>query len=422
MRSPSHCDLGISGVGVTSAIGQGKAAFVAALLEGRHRFDTLRRPGRQRPAPVPREAAESAPAAGFMGAEILALSIPESISKSVLRTASFSTQVAVATLHEAWTEARLHEVAPERIGLVVGGSNVQQRELIQTQDAYRGREQFLRPTYGMSFMDSDLCGLCTEVFGIQGFAYTIGGASASGQVAVIEAIHAVESGRVDACIAMGALMDISYWECQGLRSLGAMGSDRYANEPALACRPFDRDRDGFIFGESCGVVVIERLAAASRSGRPPYARLSGWAMGMDANRNPNPSNEGEVAAIKAALARARLAPQDIDYINPHGTGSTIGDITELDSIRQCGLGGAYLNATKSIIGHGLSAAGAVELIAVLLQMQERRLHPSRNLDNPIEPSLKWVGREAVSHTIENALNLSMGFGGVNTAVCLQRYS
>jgi malonyl-ACP decarboxylase len=271
-------------------------------------------------------------------------------------------------------------------------------------------------------MDSDLCGLCTEAFGIRGLAYTVGGASASGQLAVLEAIHAVESGRMDVCIAMGALMDISYWECQGLRSLGAMGSNRYANAPALACRPFDRDRDGFIFGESCGVVVIESLASARRLGRPPYARLSGWAMGMDANRNPNPSIEGEVAAIKAALEHAGLLPMDIDYINPHGTGSTIGDITELESIRQCGLDHAYLNATKSITGHGLSAAGAVEMIAVLLQMKEGRLHPTRNLDNPIDSSFNWVGGQSVTHTMENALNLSMGFGGINTAVCLQKYS
>jgi malonyl-ACP decarboxylase len=418
MRSHSYFDIGISGIGVTAAIGQGKADFVSALLAGRHRFDTMRRAGRQRP--LRDESGPSNRACDFIGAEIPALSMPESICKRLLRTASFSGQVALATLHEAWEEARLHEVLAERIGLVVGGSNVQQRELIQAHDAYRGREQFLRPTYGMAFMDSDLCGLCTEVFGIRGFAHTLGGASASGQIAVIEAIHAVESGRVDVCIAMGALMDLSYWECQGLRSMGAMGSDRYGGTPALACRPFDRDRDGFIFGEACGVVVIERMSSAHRAGRPPYARVSGWARGMDANRNPNPSTEGEVAAIKAALLRAGLSPKNVDYINPHGTSSVIGDITELDSLRQCGLGNAWLNATKSITGHGLSAAGAVELIAVLLQMEKGQLHPTRNLENPIEPSFRWVGDEAVSHTIENALNLSMGFGGVNTVVCLQR--
>ena len=417
MRSPERSDIVVSAVWVTSAIGQGKDEFTQALLAGRHRFDTMRRPGRQLPAQPDGEGASA-----FIGAEIADLALPDSIPRALLRTASFSGQVALATVHEAWTEAGLGNVAPERIGLVVGGSNVQQRELAQVHDAYRGREQFLRPTYAMGFMDSDLCGLCSEAFGIRGFAYTAGGASASGQVAVIQAIEAVQSGRVDACIAVGALMDLSYWECQGLRSLGAMGSDRHAAQPALACRPFDRDRDGFIFGEACGAVVVETLASAQQAGRTPYARVAGWAMGMDANRNPNPSVEGEVAAIERALARAALAPAQVDYVNPHGTGSGIGDTTELESLRRCGLDHAWLNTTKSIAGHGLTAAGAVELIAVLLQMKAGRLHPTRNLDNPIDPSLRWVGCEAVPHHIETALNLSMGFGGVNTAVCLQRFS
>lgn len=414
MRSPSHPDLVVSGLGVTSAIGQGQEAFLAALMAGRHGFDIMKRPGRQRP-----EGGDSPTA--FIGAEIGELNMPESIPRSLLRTALLSGQVALATLHEAWLDAALEQVAPERIGLIVGGSNVQQRELTLAHDNYRGREQFLRPTYGMSFMDSDLCGMCTEAFGIRGFAYTVGGASASGQLAVIEAMRAVESGRVDVCIAVGALMDLSHWECQGFRSLGAMGSTVYAGQPALACRPFDRDRDGFIFGEACGAVVVERADTARRTDRLPYARLTGWAMAMDAHRNPNPSVEGEMRAIKGALACAGLSPQDIDYINPHGTGSPIGDTTELESIRECRLGHAWLNATKSVIGHGLTAAGCVELIAVLLQMKEGRLHPTRNLDNPMETAMKWVGKEAVPHTIDNALNLSMGFGGVNTAVCLQRY-
>jgi malonyl-ACP decarboxylase len=404
----------VSGVGVTSAIGQGQAAFARALLDGRHCFDVLRRPGRQLPLP------DQAPP--FLGAEITSLRVPESIAPGLLRTASWSAQVALATLQEAWHDASLDRVAPERIGLIVGGSNVQQRELVVAHDTYRGREAYLRPTYGLSFMDSDLCGLCTQQFGIRGLAFTVGGASASGQVAVIEAIHAVASGRVDACIAVGALMDLSYWECQGLRALGAMGSDRHAFDPAAACRPFDQDRDGFIFGEACGVVVVEKMDTAVRLERAPYARLAGWAMRLDANRNPNPSAEGEIAAIEGALAGAGLAPRDIDYVNPHGTGSPLGDTTELDTLRRCGLQHAWINTTKSVVGHGLSAAGAVELIAVMLQMKEGRLHPARNLETPIDPGFRWAGPEAVAHRIDNAINLSMGFGGVNTAICLQRHS
>jgi malonyl-ACP decarboxylase len=413
MRNAEAPDIVVSGIGVTSAIGQGQAAFTRALLDGRHRFDQLRRPGRQIPG-----ADEGPP---FIGAEIDGLAVPGSIEPGLLRTASWSAQVALATLHEAWHDAALDDIAPERIGLIVGGSNVQQRELVGVHDTYRGRAAFLRPTYGLSFMDSDLCGLCTQQFGIRGLAFTVGGASASGQVVVIEAIHAVASGRVDACIAIGALMDLSYWECQGLRALGAMGSDRHAADPAAACRPFDRDRDGFIFGEACGAIVVEKRDAARRLERAPYARLAGWAMRMDANRNPNPSADGEIAAIQGALAEAGLAPRDIDYVNPHGTGSPLGDTTELDTLRRCGLRHAWINTTKSVIGHGLSAAGAVELIAVMLQMKTGRLHPTRNLETPIDPGFQWVGPEAVAHRIDNAINLSMGFGGVNTAICLQRH-
>lgn len=411
MRNPEGTTIVVTGLGVTSAVGQGKASFISALLEGRHRFAIMQRSGRQCPSGN----------TAFLGAEISALSMPESIPRSALRTASFSAQVALATLHEAWDEAKLHDIAPERIGLVIGGSNVQQRELIQTYDTYRNREAFLRPTYGMSFMDSDLCGLCTEVFGIRGFAHTAGGASASGQLAILQAIQAVQSGQVDVCIAIGALMDISYWECQAFRSLGAMGSDRYAQEPASACRPFDEDRDGFIFGESCGALVIERTGVAPRPGVAPYARFSGWAIALDGNRNPNPSLEGEIRVIQSALRQAKLSAREIDYVNPHGTGSAIGDVTELQALRRCELDHAYLNATKSIVGHGLTAAGAVEMIAILLQMRAGRLHPTHNLENPIERSYNWVRHQAIPHSIENALNMSMGFGGVNSAICLQRY-
>jgi malonyl-ACP decarboxylase len=423
MRNPDAPELAVSGIGVTSAIGQGRAAIQEALQEGRHRFGVMRRPGRQRPLrPDAADAADAGAPGGsaFLGAEIPALEMPAAVPRHLLRTASLSGQVALATLHEAWEDAGLAELPPERIGLIIGGSNVQQRELVQAHDAYRGREQFLRPTFGLSFMDSDLCGLCTAAFGIRGMAYTVGGASASGQLAIVEACHAVQSGRVDACIAVGALMDLSHWECQGLRSLGAMGSDRHAGDPASACRPFDQDRDGFIFGEACGVVVVERLAAAQqRLRRPPHARLAGWALAMDANRNPDPSTRGEVAVIQAALRQAGLAPQQVDYVNPHGTGSGIGDVTELATLRQCGLQHARLNTTKSIVGHGLSAAGAVELIAVLLQMKAGRLHPTRNLENPIEREFHWVGPQAVPHRMQRALNLSVGFGGINTAVCVE---
>jgi malonyl-ACP decarboxylase len=407
MKNPKPSELLITGLGITSAIGQGKSAFAPALLQGRPVFSVMQRKGRQK-------------GTAFLGAEIPSLFLPDRLSKRLVRTASFSGQVALATLDEAWDEAKLDAVDADRIGLVVGGSNLGQRELIQTYETYADRIAYLKPTYGISFMDSDLCGLCTEQFGIRGLAYTVGGASASGHVAIIQAAQAVLTGTVDICIAMGALMDLSYLECQALRALGAMGTDRYADEPARACRPFDKDRDGFIYGEACGAVVIERAATAIERQADPYALLVGWAIGMDGNRNPNPSYKGEVQVIQRALSAAGLSAWEIDYINPHGTGSIIGDETELKALQDCQLSHAYINATKSITGHGLSAAGTVEVIATLLQMQASRLHPSLNLENPLEPSFNWVLSQSIPHVITHALNLSTGFGGMNTAICLKR--
>jgi len=394
-------------MGVIAAIGQGKAAFATALFSGKTAFTVMQRPGRQRKS-------------AYIGAEIREIVFSSNIAKRTLHAASLSTQAALVVLEEAWMEARLSEVDPSRIGLIVGGSNIQQRELEQIHESYRNRSEFLRPTYALSFMDSDLCGFCTAQFGIRGLAYTVGGASASGQLAIIQAAQAVVTNQVDVCIALGALMDLSHWECRGLRAVGAMGSDRYANEPELACRPFDRNHDGFIFGESCGAVVIESLESSQRRGIKPYATLCGWGMAMDGNRNPDPSLEGETQAIQNAVEVSGWSLAQVDYVNPHGTGSIAGDEAELKALRACGLTNAYLNATKSLIGHGLSAAGTVEVIATLLQMQAARLHPTSNLEKPIDPTLNWVRDKPVDHAIENALTLSMGFGGINTALCWQQ--
>lgn len=401
-------DIVISGIGVCTAIGQGKRQFTESLLNGNTAFKLLERPGRQNGTP-------------FIGAEIPSIANVKTLSSKYIRNTTLTGQVALLTIQEALNDAKLEGEDPARIGLVIGGSNLQQRELVQIYDSYRDRQQYIKPHYGMIFLDSDLCGLCTEYFGINGISLTVGGASASGQLAIIQAMQLIESGLIDTCIALGALMDLSHWELQAFRSLGALGSERYAAEPLKACRPFDRLRDGFIYGESCGAVIIEREKSAIKRHAKPYAIVAGGAVIMDGNRNPNPSYDGEMKAIQAALTNSCLSPNSIDYINPHGTGSIIGDETEVRAIRDSHLCRAYINATKSIIGHGLSAAGTVEIIATLVQMESSRLHPTMNLEDPIDSSLQWVRQDSIVHSVENALTLSMGFGGINTALCLKRY-
>nr|QLG04875.1 PulN [Streptomyces sp.] len=410
-RLSDRPDVVITGLGVTTAVGQGKDEFTTALFEGRHAFAPLRRPGRSLPA--------DGPARAFLGAEIEELAVPGAFPARMLRTASLSARAALVTLGEAWHEAGLDDADPTRVGLVVGGSNVQQRELTRWHARHADHPEFIRPSYGLAFMDTDLCGFCTELFPIRGFAHTLGGASASGLLAVLQAVWAVRSGQVDVCVALGALMDLSYWECLAFRAMGAMGSHRFADDPGAACRPFDRQRDGFIFGEACGAVVVEREGA--RRHPEPYARVLGVATAVDGNRNPDPALAGEIGVIEGALAEAGLSAGDIEYVNPHGTGSPIGDETELRALAKCGLGGARINATKSITGHGLSAAGAVEVVATLLQMRERRLHPTRNLVDPVDPSFPWVRQESLPFAFETAISLSMGFGGLSSAICLRKW-
>jgi malonyl-ACP decarboxylase len=411
MKISSACKLVVSGIGVTSAIGQGKTEFMNGLLTGRNCFGRMQRPGRT--------ATTAAGEIAFIGAEIDALVLPARFSARTLRNASLSAQMAAATLDEAWHDARLDAVDGERIGMIVGGSNVQQRELLQLQNAYCDRVAYLRPSYALTFLDSDVCGLCSELFGIRGMSATLGAASASGQMAVIQAALAVMSGQVDVCVAVGALMDVSFWECQAFRSAGAMVSDAFAEDPAAACRPFDKRREGFVYGESCAALIVEYADTAAERGIAGYSEIAGWGVVNDAVRGTDPSCDGEVRAIQRALEQARISAAEIDYVNPHGSGSIVGDETEIRAIRASGLAHARINATKAFTGHGLSAAGAVELVATLLQMRSSQLHPTRNLDEPIDPDLNWVGSSPVPHVMRHGLSLSMGFGGINTAVCLR---
>jgi len=393
----------VCGIGVASAAGFGKASLQKALFESCNVFTELQRPGRQAPG-------QQSP---FIGAELP--EPPQILPARIARQTGLTGAVAIAVLDEAWQEAELACLNPQRIGLVIGGSNLQAREHMLMQQTYAQRPHFLPPRYGYSFFDTDLCALCTSTYAIRGFSYTVGGASASGAMAVLHAMDAVRSGRVDACIALGALQDLSYFECQALISMGAMGGAH--SSPERSCRPFDLDRSGFIFGESCAAIVIRR-SDMSELGRN-YGSLIGGAHIANGQRGPEPSLEGEVRAMRLALDDARITAADIDYVNTHGTGTPLGDDTEVAALRAVGLEHAALNATKSIIGHGLSAAGAMELAAVLLQMQDGRLHPTRNLDQPIDPALNWIRGIPRLHKFAYALSLSFGFGGIDTALVVQ---
>lgn len=405
MTSPAadSAPLAVTGIGVACGAGFGKAALSRALFEAPELFSYLERPGRQ--------TSENEPP--FIGIEVPAP--PTILPPRIERTVGLSGRVAVAVLDEAWREAGLDDVDPKRIGLVVGGSNLNSREQALAIESHGTRPAFMPPRYGHMFLDSEISGVCTSTFAIRGFAHTIGAASASGIVATLQAMEAVRFGRVDVCIALGALQDLSLFDLQGLRALGAMGSSRFENAPLEACRPMSQDHDGFIYGESCAALVIQRL----NPNRAAYGILLGGAQITDGSRGPEPDTAGQQHAAQMALADAGVTIEDVDYVNGHATGTPLGDRTELETYRELGLQHAMINTTKSILGHGLSAAGAIELAAVFLQMRQETLHPCRNLAPALDPSLRWVGDTPQPHRIRHALKLSFGFGGVNSALVLK---
>ncbi|NEQ84047.1 MAG: polyketide beta-ketoacyl:ACP synthase [Moorea sp. SIO2I5] len=403
-------DIKITGMGIVTPIAQGVHPFREALLSGKTQFGYLQRPGREKPSKP------------FIGAELPELDVRNLFPKhsGLLRSATWSGQIALLAVAEAWEDAKLTSapVKPERIGLVIGGSNLQQRHQQQTWQRYQSRPEFIRPTYGLTVWDTDILGLLSQCFQIQGEGYTVGGASAGGAVAIIHAARQILTGVTDISIAVGSLFDICAYECQGLMNLGAMGSERFADRPDLACRPFDRNHDGFIYGEGCGVLVLERANHAQARGVVSQGKLLGWGFNLTGNRSPEPSQTGEERAMKTALAMADLKPEQIDYVNTHGTGSPLGDHTEVAALKSTGLNHCLLNSTKSLTGHCLTAAGAIEAIATLLQMNSNFCHPTHNLVNPVDDSLNWVKETAVQAEIQYAISNSFAFGGINTALLL----
>ena len=399
----------ITGMGIITSVGQTIADFQSALLAGKTQFGYLKRPGRKG-------------SKLFIGAELPDINAQSKLSEysGLLRSASWSTQIATMAVSEAWQDAKLssYQFNPERIGIIVGGSNFQQRYQQQIWERYQSRPQFLRPTYGIALWDTDLMGLLSECFQIQGEGYSVGGASASGAISIIHAARQIQMGITDISIAVAPLFDISQWECQGLMNLGAMGSERFSANPNLACRPFDKDHDGFIYGEGCGVVVLEKAAHAQQRGVTSYGELIGWSHILDGERSPKPSQKGEERAINAALTMAKLQPEQIDYVNTHGTSSPMGDKTEVAALKCVGLSHCLINATKSLTGHCVTAAGIVEFIATLLQMKTGFCHPTHNLLNPVDTTLNWVRQTAVEAQINYAISNSFAFGGINAALVI----
>ncbi|MFC4534163.1 beta-ketoacyl synthase N-terminal-like domain-containing protein [Sphaerisporangium dianthi] len=415
----------VTGMGVVCSIAQTVPAFTRALREGQCGI-----------GPIP-DAGDGGPRVAalvkdFKFADAVAAqgTLPEEVRQLAVRTAHRSPeplQMDLVAAMEAYGDAGLPDSAPpaDRVGLVVAGHNLSSGYVQDLFTKYENNPEYLPARFALHYMDTDRVGTLSQVLGIKGEGYTVGGASASGNVGIVNGSRLVETGAVDVCLVVGASTDLSPMEKRGLATLGAVAGTG-ADEPERArCRPFDVRHDGFVPGQGSACIVLESERSARARGADILAELAGYDLKLDANSMPDPHEDGETKVMAGAMAKAGVRPEQIDYVNAHATATPLGDEIEVRAlVRVFGtaVGRPWVNATKGLIGHCMCAAGVVEAVASIIQLRDGFVHPNLNLRRPIDDGCRFVHGAAVPADIQYALSNSFGFGGFNTSIVLRRPS
>ncbi|WP_299284170.1 beta-ketoacyl-ACP synthase II [Thermoflexus sp.] len=337
-------------------------------------------------------------------------------------------QFALAATQQALQDARLDpaHVDRERVGVILGtgiggiGALVQGVETLMT----RGPDRISPFMVPMMLADT-APGLIAIAYGFRGPNMAVVTACASGTNAIGEAMHLIRRGDADVVIAGGAEAAILPVAVAAFNVMGAISTRN--EEPERASRPFDRTRDGFVMGEGAGILILERLEHARARGARIYAEVVGYGTSADAYHITAPLENGEGAALamRRALADAGLSPRDIDYINAHGTSTPLNDKSETQAIKAVFGEAAYdvpISSTKSMIGHLLGAAGAVEAIVCIRAITDGVIPPTINYEHPDpECDLDYVPNVARRRPVRTAMSNSFGFGGHNACVIFRRY-
>ena len=334
-------------------------------------------------------------------------------------------QFAIVAAREAWADAGAPEVPPERLGVVVSSGIGGISTILDGYDTLRDRGwQRMSPFTVPMLMPNGSAGWIGIELGARAGVHTTVSACASGAEAIGYAIDMIRMGRADVVLAGGteaAIVPLNIAAFAAMRALSTRN-----DEPERASRPFDKGRDGFVLGEGAGMVVLESQEHARRRGAQVLAVAAGSGYSADAHHiaQPEPSGRGIVAAIQAVLADAGLDPDQLVHVNAHATSTPAGDVVEGQAIAAA-LGpaadGVVVSATKSMTGHLLGGAGAVEAVATILALRDRVAPPTINLDDPDEDvrvDIATKPRELAPHgnAPMAALNNSFGFGGHNVAL------
>lgn len=350
------------------------------------------------------------------------------MDRKLVRRTVRSTQFAIAASRMALEDARLAIDAANahEIGVVMntGGGGIADVEE-GTRTLLNKGPRSISPLFIPSIMPNAVSCLASMVTGAKGPIITSAAACASGNYAFVEARRLLLLDEATALITGGTESGTKPLTLAALSRMGVLS--HRSDDPQRACRPFDKDRDGFVYGEGAVVMVVETEKHARQRGARIYAEIAGGAITGDAYHitAPDPSGDGAARAMQLALDRAGMKPQEIDCIFAHGTGTALNDVTETKAIKQVFGQYAYkvpVTATKSMVGHTLGAAGALSALAAVLSIRDGIIPPTINLDTPDpECDLDYVPNVARRQPVRAALINGFGFGGQNAALIIKAY-
>jgi 3-oxoacyl-(acyl-carrier-protein) synthase len=346
--------------------------------------------------------------------------------QKLLRATPLAGRVTAAAALQAFVDAGLPDsnLDSERIGHVLAGHNLNMNYIFENVLTLDEEPEYIDPLYSLMAYDTDVLAVISELLTLKGPTFTVGKACASSNAALLVGLDLIRSGRADTVVVSGGCMEVDPSTLQGFAMVGALAVRSFNGDPARASRPFDARREGFVPSEGAGALILETLAGARARGARIYAELLGAASTSDASRHTKPNLDGEVRAMRGALQDAQIAPEQVDYVNAHAASTPLGDAVEVAAIKAVFGDHAYhipVNSTKSMTGHCHVAAGVVELVATLLQMEHGFVHPTINQEErDPELDLDFVPNEARQHRIEIAISNAFGFGGLNSCVVVGR--
>jgi 3-oxoacyl-[acyl-carrier-protein] synthase II len=405
----------VTGIGAITPIGTGKDTFWSALKSGKSGIDKITK-------------FDASSYDTQIAAEVKDFDPNAYIDKKEAKRMDRFTQFAVAASKLALEDAALNieEVDSHRFGVVlgsgIGGIETLEKEHEKLMAKGPGR---VSPFFIPMMISNIGAGQVSMAFGAKGPNTTVVTACASSTNSIGEAFRIIQRGDADIMITGGAEASITPLSMAGFCSMKAMSTRN--DDPTKASRPFDKDRDGFVMGEGAGILILEELDHAIKRGATIYGEVAGYGMSADAYHITAPAPEGEGAArsMKNALNDAEISPEDIDYINAHGTSTPYNDKFETMAIKSLFGEHAYklaVSSTKSMTGHLLGAAGGIEAIACIMAINESFVPPTINYTTPDpECDLDYVPNHGRERNVKYTLSNSLGFGGHNASIIIKKY-